>query len=685
MSDLNAEFAAAVQKHQSGDHAAAEAAYRAILKKFPAHAPTLCNLGVLLAKANKLQEAADCYNLALAATPGYPDAHFNLGNIYRRSNQLREAAYHYRGCLTANPSHGGAAYNLGLVCSAANDLPGAIECFRLVTKLEPTNGDAFGRLGDALVRAGQLPDGLVAFRKAVELKPNDPRSLHNLGLGLSSSGQLAEAHDVLQKALKLNPEYAEAHNALGLNLEAQGRKDDAMFHYQEAVRLKPDLADGWSNLGTNLGEQGRAEDAVSCLRESLNVRPNAAPIHSNLLLMLNYSSRLTPDQVLAEHLAWGERFGGPTPNAPPVPQPHDPNRVLRVGYLSADFRAHTVAGFIETLLTHHDRERVEVYAYANVLRPDEVTSRLRPLADHWRSIGGQPDEQVFEQVRADNLDVLIDLGGHTAGNRLLVLAARAVPVQATLFGYPNTTGLKAVDYRITDPISDPPGRTEGHYAEALLRLPEVAWVYAPPAAAPPVTPLPAASKRPFTFGCLNNPAKISDACLAAWARLIQSIPGTRLVLLAGQAQGGAKRLMQRFTEAGILRDRIELVLRLTKDKYFEKYSEFDVALDPFPYNGGVTTCDALWMGVPVLTVAGPSYVSRQGAMQMLTVGLPEFVADSPEGLVQLAKQWTTRRPELAQIRAGLRERLARSPLADGKRYVRNLENALRTAWRKRFE
>lgn len=685
MSDLNADFAAAVQTHQAGDHATAEAMYRAILTKFPAHAPTLCNLGVLLAKANKLQEAADCYNLALAATPGYPDAHFNLGNIYRRSNQLREAAYHYRGCLTANPSHAAAAYNLGLVFSAVSDLPGTIECFRLVTELEPANADAFGRLGDALVRAGQLADGIVAFRKCVELKPNDPRGLHNLGLGLSSSGQTAEAHDVLQKALRLKPDYAEAHNALGLNLEAQGRKDDAMFHYQESVRLKPDLADGWSNLGTNVGEQGRAEEAINCLRESLVVRPNAAPIHSNLLLMLNYSSRLTPDQVLAEHLDWAERFGGPTPSAPSVPEPHDPNRRLRVGYLSADFRSHTVAGFIETLLTNHDRDRVEVFAYANVLRPDDTTERLKALADQWRAIGGQPDEQVVEQIRTDKLDVLIDLGGHTAGNRLLVLAARPAPLQATLFGYPNTTGLKAVDYRITDPISDPPGRTEGYYAEGLLRLPETAWVYSPPATAPQVTPLPAAAKRQFTFGCLNNPAKISDVCLATWAKLIQTIPGTKLVLLAGQAQGGAKRLMKLFTEAGILRDRIELVMRLPKDKYFEAYSQFDVALDPFPYNGGVTTCDALWMGVPVLTVAGPSYVSRQGAMQMMAVGLAEFVADSPEGLVQLAKDWTTRRPELAQIRAGLRERLTHSPLADGRRYVRALENALRTAWRKRFE
>jgi predicted O-linked N-acetylglucosamine transferase (SPINDLY family) len=683
VTDVTAAFAAAVAKHQQGDFAGAEAGYRGVLQAVPSHAPALCNLGVLLARTGQTQAAADCYNLALAGTPGYPDAHFNLGNLHRRAEQYQAAADNYLACLTSNPDHAAAAYNLGLVLSAAGRATEAASWFETVVRLEPHNADAHSRLGDCHMRTGKLLQGVAHFRMAVELKPADPRGQYNLGLALSNAGDTSAAHECLRKALDLHPDYPEAHNALGLNLEALCRKDDAMFHYQKSVELKPDLADGWSNLGVNLTEQGRVEEALACLRESLVHRPNAAPIHSNLLLLLNYSSNATPADVRDEHLAWGKRFGGTTPPRPGIPEPHDPNRPMRIGYLSADFRTHTVAGFIELLLRHHDRERVEVYAYAQVPRPDDTTERLKSLADHWRPVAALTDHALADQIRNDRIDCLIDLSGHTAGNRLLTLAERPAPIQATLFGYPNTTGLAAVDFRITDPVSDPPGAEE-LYAEGLLHLPETAWAYLPPADAPAVTPLPAAGRRTFTFGCLNNAAKISDKCLDTWVTLLQTTPGTRLVVLGGQSQTGARRLTERFLAAGVFRDRIEVVMRLPRSEYFEAYQMFDLSLDPFPYNGGVTTGDSLWMGVPVLTVEGNTYHSRQGAMVMRHLGLGEFVAGSPADLIKLAQGWTRKRPALADIRAGLRDRLAASPLCDSPRYVRHLEGALRREWEKRL-
>ena len=684
MADVNADFATAVGRHQAGDRATAESLYRELLQVHGAHAPSLCNLGVLLVQSGRTDEAVRLYNLALAAAPDYPDAHFNLANVYRRDNQLASAATHYQECLHNSPRHAAAAYNLGLVYAAVGDMPRTVECFRVVVQIEPGNDEGHARMGDALLRSGQLAAGIESFRTAARLQPLQPRHLYNLGLALANAGAAVEAADTINRALKLNPNYAEAHNAMGLNLEAQGRKDDALFHYQKAVQLKPDLADAWSNLGTNLSEQGRSDEAVDCLRESLVHKPNAPAIHSNLLLLLNYTSKATPGQVAAEHFAWAGRFAPPTPDAPPVPPPHDRTRRLRVGYLSPDFRQHTVSGFIELLLTHHDRANVEVFGYGSVLRPDDVTARLSRLADHYRPVGGLPDEQVFDLIRADGIDVLIDLAGHTAGNRLQLLAARPAPVQCTLFGYPNTTGVAAVDYRITDPLSDPDGDTESLSAETLLRLPEVPWCYAPPKTDVPVMPLPCLTKKWFTFGCLNNPAKISEECLAAWTKLIQSIPGTRLVVLGGQSNAGVKRLADRFAKSGILRERVDVVPRVPRDKYHEAYGGFDLTLDPFPYNGGVTTGDSLWAGVPVLTVAGKTYVSRQGLMANAAVGLPEFVADSAESLVALAKDWTKRRDELATIRAGLRERLLASPLGDARRYVRNLEAALREVWAKRL-
>ncbi len=684
MPDVNEAFAAALARHRAGDTAGAERLYRDLLTGFGSHTPTLCNLGVLLVQGNRVEEAIGLYNLALATTPNHPDAHFNLGNVYRRDNRLALAATHYQQCLQANPRHGSAAYNLGLIFSAVGDLPATTECYRTVVKLEPGNAEGHARLADALVRGGQLADGIASFRTASKLQPDQPRHLYNLGLALANSGAAAEATQTITRALKLNPDYAEAHNAMGLNLEAQGRKDDALFHYQKAVQLKPDLADAWSNLGTNLSEQGRCDEAVDCLRESLVHKPNAPAIFSNLLLLLNYTSKVAPAEVAREHFAWAARFAPPAPSAPPVSTPHDPRRRLRIGYLSPDFRQHTVSSFLELLLTHHNRDQVEVYAYGSVLRPDEVTGRLSKLADHYRPVGGLPDEQVYASIQADRIDVLIDLAGHTAGNRLQLLAARPAPVQCTLFGYPNTTGLAAVDYRVTDPLSDPEGVTEPLAAEALLRLPEVPWCYAPPKADVPVTALPCLAKKWFTFGCLNNPAKISEACLAAWTKLVISIPGTRLVVLGGQSNAGVKKLADRFVQGGILRDRVEVISRVPKEQYFETYQRFDVTLDPFPYNGGVTTGDSLWMGVPVLTVAGNTYVSRQGLMANAAVGLPEFVADSPESLIDLARSWSKRRDELAAIRAGLRARLLASPLGDAPRYVRNLETALREVWANRL-
>lgn len=682
MADVTQIFAAAVDRHHAGDLAEAERLYRSILHKLPGHAPSLCNLGVLLVRAEKLDEAAHCYSLCLAANPGYPDAHFNFGNLLRRVGRYRDAVAQYQDCVKGNPTHASAYFNMGLAFVSLGELTAAAECFRQTVGIDPNHADAFNRLGDVMLRTGHLNDAIEQFRKYVAIKPDDARGYNNLGLAIANAGRPAEAVELLKKALALNPSYPDANNTLALAYEALGQKDDACRHYREAVRLNPNFADAWSNLGTNLTEQGRVDEAIGALRRSLEIRPNAPPIHSNLLLTLNYRSNLSPEQVAAEHRSFAARF---VPNVPesPAPLDPDPERRLRIGYLSADFRHHTVAGFIELLLAKHDRDRVHVSCYANVPRPDDMTARLQKLADRWRFINGQADDAIAATIRADKIDILIDLAGHTAGNRLFALARRPAPIQCLLFGYPNTTGVAAIDYRITDAVSDPPGETEAFNVEKLLRLEGLAWAYQPPADAPPVTPLPSLAGRPFTFGCLNNVAKISEACVLAWAKLVAAVPNAKLVLLAGQSTEGAAILKERFAFAGLPPDRLELVMRLPKRDYFEAYSRCDLALDPFPYNGGVTTGDALWMGVPVLAVAGRSYVSRQGVAVLTHVGLPEFAAESPEQLVELAKTWAENREMLADIRIGLRSQVAKT-IADGKAYTTRLECALRQAWKERI-
>jgi len=677
-------FETAFQLHRAGQLEAAEAGYRALLLRWPTYVPALGNLGVILSKKGLVDEAIRTFTIALAADPNHADSHYNLGNLYRRGNDPMRAAAAYRECVQVEPNHSNAYFNLGLVCSTLGQLNDAEEAFRAVLRIEPGAPEARLHLGDILLRTARIPEGILIFQAYVEQFPSDPRGMYNYGLALANAGQAGTATEWFHKALKLKPKYAEAHNALGLALEILGRKDDAVYHYEQAVKEKPELADAWSNLGTNLTEQGLGQEAEKCVRQSQAVRPNAPAVHSNLLLLLNYSSRYTPEQVRDEHLLWAERFASPVSPSPRPHEPHDPERKLRIGYVSADFRTHPVGAFLEMLLTHHDRDEFTVFAYPQEMRSDATTERLRQLADHWRPITGVNDREAAEQIDRDGIDVLIDLSGHTAGNRLMTFAYRPAAVQATVFAYPNTTGIGAMDYRITDPVSDPPGATEHLYSEQLLHLPDVAWIYPKPLEAPPVGPLPAAGKKQFTFGCLNNAAKISDDCLELWANLVRSVVGAKLIVLTSGAKSSEKRLTDRFVKAGILRERLQLVARLPRDRYFEMYNSIDMALDPFPYNGGVTTCDALWMGVPVLTLGGTNYASRQGVMQLLQMDLSEFVADSPQTLIDLAKMWTSKRTELAVIRAGLRDRLAASPLMDAAKYVRNLEAAVRAAWVKRL-
>jgi protein O-GlcNAc transferase len=684
VADITDIFATAVAVHQAGNLPEAERLYKSILQKLPSHVPTLCNLGAVYARQERFDEAGKCYAMCLAASPGYADAHYNLGNLYRRVGRHREAVTEYQSCLKGNPNHASAYFNMGLALVGLNEMDAAAESFRQTIALEPQHTDAYNRLGDALLRTGHVNDGIEQFRKYVSLRPTDHRGYNNLGLAMANAGRPNDAIELLQKSLQLSPNYPDAHNTLALAYEALNRKDEASFHYSEAVRLNPTFADAWSNYGTNLTEQGRVEEAIVALRKSLQARPHAAMIHSNLLLTLNYSSHLTPEQVTAEHKEFASQFAPNTTTSPMLHDP-DPERRLRLGYLSADFRAHTVSGFIEALLTHHDRNRFHVTAYANVSRPDDATTRFQKLADRWRFVNGLSDEQIANQIVADKIDILIDLSGHTAGNRILVLAARPAPIQATLFGYPNTTGLNTVDYRITDEISDPPDMTEHLYTEKRLHLNGLAWVYQPPTDAPPVRPLPGLKNDTFTFGCLNNAAKISDACLTTWANLLKAIPNSQLVLLTGSSEKGSELMAERFEKAGVSRDRVERLSRLSRKDYFETYTRFDLALDPFPYNGGVTTCDSLWMGVPVLAVAGSSYVSRQGVSILTHVGLPEFAAESSEQLIEMAKIWVENRDMLADIRAGLRSQLANSLVGQPAKYVKNLEAGLREAWKTRIK
>jgi predicted O-linked N-acetylglucosamine transferase (SPINDLY family) len=488
-----------------------------------------------------------------------------------------------------------------------------------------------------------------------------------------------------ERALALTPDHADAHINLGNALRAQGKLDEAVLHYERALSLRPDHAFAYHNLGGVLALQGKLEEAITYHERALTLKPHDIGGHDGFLLILNYLSSKTLPAIHVAHRDFAKRWESPL-SAPIPPHANDrsPERRLRIGYVSSDFRQHSVGYFIEPVLAHHDHARFEIFCYANNLQEDEVTRRLKPHADHWHRIVGLPDEQAADRLRADRIDILVDLNGHTGHNRLLVFARKPAPVQVTWLGYPNTTGLTAMDYRLTDAYADPPGTTEHLHSEKLVRLPECFSCYQPPHEAPAVAGLPAQERGYVTFGSFNNLAKISREVMTVWAQILRAVPGARLTLKNSGLDGSSaqQRVRQVFREAGVAPERLELLGHEQSPKaHLQRYHAIDIGLDPFPYNGATTTCEALWMGVPVITLAGRTHAGRVGVSQLSNLGLTELIARSPEEYVDIAVRWAADRERLSTLRQELRARLSASPLTDAPRFTGNLEQAYREMWR----
>ncbi|MDI1250401.1 MAG: tetratricopeptide repeat protein, partial [Lacunisphaera sp.] len=510
-------------------------------------------------------------------------------------------------------------------------------------RLAPKHAAAWLNLGVACLENNAVEDAIQAFRRALKLEPGRPEAHNILGHALATAGQSGPAEAAFNAALRLAPGFAPAHDNLGRLCRAGGRLPEAIVHYRAAIARRPDPY-----------------------------------THSNLLFALNFVSGIPPAEILDEHRRWHEVHAAPLTPPPASPPVRPPGHRLRVGYISPDFAHHAVAYFIEPVLAAHDRTRVEVFCYASVAAPDRFTTRLQALAEHWRDIARLDDEAAAAVVRADDLDLLIDLAGHTARHRLLVLARRPAPVQAIWIGYPNTTGLDAVDYRLTDAQSDPPGRTEAFYSERLVRLPANFSCYRPDEDAPPVNDLPAAAGAGVTFASFNQFAKVTPGVIALWARVLLAVPGSRLLLKSrGLGDPGvAQRVHEAFARAGVAPERIALNgERLSVAAHLGLYHGVDVALDPFPYNGTTTTCEALWMGVPVITLAGDTHVARVGASLLTHAGLADWIAATPDDYVARAVAAAGDLPALAALRRGLREQLRASALCDATAFTRGLEDA----------
>ncbi len=601
---------------------------------------------------------------------------------HHEAGRLQAAEQIYRQILALQPNQADAWHLLGVIAYQVGKHGIAVEYIGRAITLSPYVESYYLDYGNTLKEQGKFDEAVACYRRALELKPDYAEAHNNLGVTLNDQRKWDEAIACYRRALELKPDYAEAHNNLGIAIQNLGKLDEAVACCRCALELKPDYADAHNNLGNALKDQGKLDEAVACYRRALELKPDFVSARSNLLCTLQYCTGVTPSGLAEAHAEYDRRHAAPLyVTLAQHENARDRHRRLRLGFISPDLARHPVGVFLVRVLENLSQEQYETICYSDRMVKDDLTLRLQAATTRWRDVIGISDQRLAEQIRADRIDILFDLSGHAAHNRLLVFARKPAPIQITWIGYEGTTGLAAMDYLLADRHVVPQG-TEHYYRERVLRMPEGYLCYDPPGAAPPVGPPPSLAKRYASFGSFNNPAKIRPEVVAVWAEILRRAPTARLVLkYRGLGDPTVKRrYLDLFAAHDVEPQRLELLPFSSYAEYLATYHQVDVALDPFPFSGSVTTCDALWMGVPVVSCPGETFASRHSLSHLSSVGLTETIARDLNEYVELAVSLAGDQPRLAALRAGLRQRMAASPLCDGKRFATNFMSMLHDVW-----
>ncbi len=641
-------FDKALEHHKKGELSPAETLYKQLLAQEPNHTDALVNLATIVYNHDPQQ----CFKLLRKArqlAPDSPFVHFNLGNLFQRHG-FRDKA---------------------------------IKEFREVIRLQPENSEAYFRLGVLLSETGKPEDALFCYQKAFRQKPDDARILNNLTEVLNRLNRFDEAKQMAQEALTVHPDLVEAYGNLGNVFKEQGNYKKAAEHFKKALELRPDDARIQYHLGATLLFSNRHKEASEYLQKAIDSDPYFHQAHSSLVYALNYLEEPSREDIFEAHKQWGAQHGTGAKDTDWDWIKRDPLKKLKVGFVSPDFRAHVVALFTQQLFQHYDKEQFAFFGYAEVERPDTYTSKFMGLSDAWRSIIGINDEEVYQIIQNDQIDILIDLAGHSAGNRLKVFAMKPAPIQISWLGYINTTGLQEMDYRFTDVWVNPP-ETQAFYTEELVYLPNSFTCYEPVSPCPAVSETPALENGYVTFGCFNNTNKLSAGVIKAWSNILHRVPGSKLLLKSSHLadDGTVERFKNQFKVHGIPSDRLIFEGPSEIYDYLASYSKIDIALDPFPHNGGTTSHDALWMGVPLVTLQGDRYVGRFGVSILNNLGHPEWIGSSKKHYTEIAVHLTKNVEHLNQIRQNLRQEMASSPLCDGPAFSQHFGEALRKVWKK---
>lgn len=697
-SPLDAAFERGLQFHQQGRFGEAETAYREILAIEPRHADSLHMLGLLAHEAGQVDAGIELLEQALAVQPNNAVYLSNLGELLRSKGRLAEAVKVLRRAVRLDLQSHNAAHNLGLALREAGRVDEATLFSQQAVNLAPHWPEPRKVLVNLLIDARRFEEALPhAVQLANQLRI-DAEAFRILGRILVELSLFEDAEQAFLRSVASAPTSAVNLNELGTVQLRLLKTREAGESFRRAIEADPKFDWPYNNYAGVLKDTGRVDEAFQYFHRGLELNPALHSARSNMLLSMHYSTSLDQARIADEHRQWEVAYRISHPSSAPTPfVDHDrtPDRVLRVGYISADLRAHSVADFLEALWKQHasprataarasnDAQQIEVYAYADVRVPDVVTESLKGYVDVWRDIVRLSEADIAAMIRRDQIDILIDLAGHSAHNHMPVFAMKPAPIQLSWLGYPDTTGLSTVDYRFTDAWADPPGTTEQYFTEELYRLPNGFLCYHPTVDCPEVGPLPCDTAPGITLGCFNNFAKLNLPLIQLWKRLLDELPEATLLLKATVlGEGYAREVMSSyFSRAGLDESRVRL-LGAERDFYrhMTRYHQVDIGLDTFPYHGTTTTCEALWMGIPVVTLAGRVHASRVGVSVLTNAGVPEFIAETPDEYIQKVVDLARNRDRLREIRSTLRSMLTGSPLLDAPRFAKDFETALRHIW-----
>ena len=671
----------ALSFHRQGFLIEAEKTYASILAKHPAHFEVLHLFGILRMQQGRTAEALDLLTAALRQRPSSPEALSNTAAVLMALDRHQEALAKLDESLSIKPGDADAHFNRGVALTHLGRQGEALASYQETLSIRPDHVAAAFNLGNLLSTGARYEDAMACYDKVLAAVPHHLEARNNRGNVLSKLGRHQDAVGSYNQVLAINPNYLNALVNRGSALKELSRYDEALADYERVLAVHPHHVDTLYNRGNGLVDLARPEEAIASFRRALAVKPDDPTVHTGLIFALNFDAGATAEEQQAERARWHERHARPFAgvarthgNAP------DPRRRLRVGYVGPYFRHQAATYAFAGVLLCHDRERFEVICYSDTVKEDDVTARLQACAGAWRRTAELSDDQLAELIRSDDIDILVDLAGHMRGHRLLVFARKPAPIQVTAWGEPTGTGLKAMDYLLADPVLVPQVQRT-LLAEQVIDLPNFLGYWTPETLPTPGA-LPALERGYVTFGSFNRAEKILNPVLRCWARILCALPESRLVLkdrLFANPNHRA-RIADVLAEEGIATERVTLLGSSDRSAHFATYQTVDIALDPFPHGGGMTTLDALWMGLPVVTWAGPTISARLAAASLTAVGLTEFIAPNPDEYARVAIEKAADLDELVRLRASLRTRVADSPVGNPARYARAVETAYCQMW-----